>query len=160
MSPNRDGKHFKCQKFKTCTDDEQYIWTNERTCSACFKLWWTMKSSSWNGLDYNETFIANTQISYFIDKTVCSGGSRPRGRGGGVSLPWGPPPPPPLASPVDPPLVCFFNDDKIRLDVRESKIVLDSGFYVVDSDARCWTPDLCQWALDSGIPILRGILDF
>ena len=46
-------------------------------------------------------------------------------------------PPPPLASPVDPPLVCFFNDDKIRLDVRESKIVLDSGFYVVDSDARC-----------------------
>ena len=45
--------------------------------------------------------------------------------------------PPPLASPVDPPLVCFFNDDKIRLDVRESKIVLDSGFYVVDSDARC-----------------------
>ena len=48
---------------------------------------------------------------------------------------WGAPPPP--ASPLDRPLVCFFNDDKIGLDVRESKIVIDSGFYVVDSDARC-----------------------
>ena len=54
----------------------------------------------------------------------------------------------------------LFNDDKIRFDVRESKIVLDSRFYVVDSDARCWSPDLCQWTLDSGIPILRGIPDF
>ena len=159
----------------------EYIWTNERTCSACFKLWWTMKSSSWNGLDYNETLIANAQIAILLIRRYAVGDPDTQG-GGGRSHPdpeirsgqspkkifsalcasvWsknkgGAPP----ASPLDPPLVCFFNDDKIRLDVRESKIVLDSGFYVVDSDARCWTPDLCQWALDSGIPILRGIPGF
>ena len=103
------------------------------------------------------------RLAILLIRRYAVGDPDPGGGGGGgrgFPSPGGPPPPPPLASPVDPPLVCFFNDDKIRLDVRESKIVLDSGFYVVDSDARCWTPDLCQWALDSGIPILRGILDF
>ena len=136
-------------------------------------------------MNYNESFIANTQIAILLIRRYAMGDPDLQIKGGGgsshpdpeirsgqspkkfFSVLWasvwsknkgGAPPPWPL------PWIRYwyvlFNDDKIRFDVRESKIVLDSGFCVVDSDSRCWTPDLCQWTLDSGIPILRGIPDF
>ena len=141
-----------------------------------FKLKW---------LDYNESFIANAQVPILLIRRYAVGDPDLQIRGGGGGSghpdpeirsgqspknffrPFGPQfglkirgaPPRPL------PWIrhwysVLFNDDKIRFDVRESKIVLDAGFCVVDSDSRCWTPDLCQWTLDSGIPILRGIPDF
>ena len=39
----------------------------------------------------------------------------------------------------------------------KSKAVLDSGFHAVDSGFQILVSILCQWILDSWIPIIKGI---
>ena len=50
-----------------------------------------MKSSSWNGLDYNETLIANAQIAILLIRRYAVGDPDPGAGGGGgaqSSRPW------------------------------------------------------------------------
>ena len=46
-----------------------------------------MKSSSWNGLDYKETFIANAQIAILLIRRYAVGDPYPGGAQS--SRPWG-----------------------------------------------------------------------